>query len=75
MEDRGKNLALFQQIQCFSTPHRHLIGEYPVHLPALSGTGQAAGVAAAQSIAENRDVQNIDIETLVGTVRKLGAII
>ena len=36
MEGHGQNLALFQQIQCFSTPHRHLIGEYPVHLPALS---------------------------------------
>ena len=37
MEDHGQNLALFQQILCFSTPHRHLMGEYPVHLPALSG--------------------------------------
>ena len=36
MEDHGQNLALFQQIQCFSAPHRHLMGEYPVHLPALS---------------------------------------
>ena len=44
-------------------------------MASCMGTGQAAGVAAAQSIAENRDVQNIDIETLVGTVRKLGAII
>lgn len=37
MEGYGKNLALFQQIQRFSAPHRHLTGEYPVHLPALSG--------------------------------------
>ena len=37
MEDYGQNLALFQQIQHFSVPHRHLTGEYPVHLPALSG--------------------------------------
>ena len=37
MEDYGKNLALFHQIQYFSSPHRHLMGEYPVHLPALSG--------------------------------------
>ena len=35
----------------------------------------AAGAAAAQSIAEGRNVQDIDVETLVGTVRKLGAII
>lgn len=34
-----------------------------------------AGAAAAQSIAEVRNVQDIDLETLVGTVRKLGAII
>lgn len=35
----------------------------------------AAGAAAAQSIAEGRNVQDLDVETLVGTVRKLGAII
>ena len=37
MEGHGQNLALFQQIQRFSAPHRYLMGEYPVHLPALSG--------------------------------------
>ena len=35
----------------------------------------AAGAAAAQSIAEGLNVQDLDVETLVGTVRKLGAII
>ena len=59
MEDHGKNLALFQQIQCFSTPHRHLIGEYPVHLPALSGQVRVhialqgdVGVGVSQQFAE-----------------------
>ena len=37
MEGHGQNLALFQQIQRLSTLYRHLMGEYPVHLPALSG--------------------------------------
>ena len=37
MEDHGQSFALFQQILRFSAPHRHLMGEYPVHLPALSG--------------------------------------
>ena len=36
MEGHGQKLALFQQIQRFSAPHRHLMGEYLVHLPALS---------------------------------------
>ena len=37
MKDRGKNRALFHHIRRFHTPHRHLMGEYPVQLPALSG--------------------------------------
>ena len=37
MEEHGQKSALLHQIQCFSAPHRHLMGEYPVHLPALSG--------------------------------------
>ena len=37
MEDHGYNPALFYQIQRFPAPHRHLMGEYSVHLPALSG--------------------------------------
>lgn len=39
------------------------------------GLGQAAGVAAAQSVKYSQSVQNIDIEELVSTVRALGAII
>ena len=39
------------------------------------GTGQAAGVAAAQSIAEGKPVQEIDTARLVTTLRELGAII
>lgn len=37
MEGYGQKLALFNQIYQFPTLHRHLMGEYPVHLPALSG--------------------------------------
>ena len=37
MKDRSKNRALFHHIRRFHTPHRHLMGEYPVQLPALSG--------------------------------------
>ena len=37
MEGHGKNLALFHYIYRFSAPHGHLMGKYPVHLPALSG--------------------------------------
>ena len=59
--------------RCISTD-RQALASLRV-MASCMGTGQAAGVAAAQSITENRDVQNIDIETLVGTVRKLGAII
>ena len=44
-------------------------------MASCMGTGQAAGAAAAQSVFEGRNVQDIDVETLVGTVRKLGAII
>lgn len=39
------------------------------------GTGQAAGAAAAQSIAEGRDVQNIDVPKLVETLKSLGTVL
>ena len=59
MEDYGQNLALFQQIQHFSPPHRHLMGEYSVHFPALSGQIRVyialqgdVGVGVAQQFAE-----------------------
>ena len=44
-------------------------------MASCMGTGQAAGAAAAQSVSEGRNVQDIDVEALVSTVRKLGAII
>ena len=37
MEGNGQKSALFNQIYHFPTLHRHLMGEYPVHLLALSG--------------------------------------
>ena len=59
MEGHGQNLALFQQIQRFSAPHRHLMGEYSVHLPALSGQVRVhialqgdVGVGVSQQFAE-----------------------
>ena len=59
MEGHGQNLALFQQIQRFSAPHRYLMGEYPVHLPALSGQVRVhialqgdVGVGMSQQFAE-----------------------
>lgn len=39
------------------------------------GIGQAAGVAAAQSLREGRAVQDIETTTLVSTLQSLGAII
>lgn len=39
------------------------------------GTGQAAGVAAAQAVAEKKSVKDIDIEALTSTLRSLGAVI
>ncbi len=39
------------------------------------GIGQAAGVAAAQTLRTGVDVQNADIELLVSELRKLGAIL
>ena len=37
MEGRDQKSTLFHQILHFPAPHRHLMGEYPVHLPTLSG--------------------------------------
>ena len=39
------------------------------------GTGQAAGVAAAQSVASRRPVQEIDTARLVSTLKDLGAVL
>jgi len=42
---------------------------------ACMGTGQAAGVAAAQSVEEGKPVGEIDISTLVATLKRLGAVL
>ena len=59
MEGHGQNMALFYQILRLPAPHRHLMGEYPVHLPALSGQVRVhialqgdVGVGMSQQFAE-----------------------
>ena len=59
MKDRGQNQTLFHQIHRFPTPHGHLMGEYPVHLPAFSGQVRMhialqgdVGVGVSQQFAE-----------------------
>lgn len=59
MEGHGQNMALFYQIWCLPAPHRHLMGEYPVHLPTLSGQVRVhialqgdVGVSVSQQFAE-----------------------
>ena len=59
MEDHGQNMALFYQIWRLPAPHRHLMGEYPVHLLALSGQIRVhitlqgdVGVGVSQQFAE-----------------------
>ena len=39
------------------------------------GLGQAAGTAAAQSIAEGKSVQDTDTSVLVSRLREMGAVI
>lgn len=59
MEGHGQNIALFYQIFRLPAPHRHLMGEYPVHLSALSGQVRVhialqgdVGVSVSQQFAE-----------------------
>ena len=59
MKDSGRNRALFHHIQRLSTLYRHLMGEYPVHLPALSGQVRVhitlqgdIGIGVSQQLAE-----------------------
>ena len=59
MEGYGQNMALFYQIWRIPAPHRHLMGKYPVHLPALSGQVRVhialqgdVGVGVSQQFAE-----------------------
>lgn len=44
-------------------------------MASCMGTGQAAGVAAAQSITEHSSVQSVNTEKLVATLKELGAVL
>ena len=44
-------------------------------MASCMGTGQAAGVAAAQSVASRRPVQEIDTARLVSTLKDLGTVL
>ncbi len=57
--------------RCISTDRRAL-ASLRVQASCM-GTGQAAGVAAAQSIATGKKVQDIDTDALVQTLREMGA--
>lgn len=59
--------------RCISTD-RQALASLRV-MASCMGTGQAAGVAAAQSVANNQTVHQIDTQELVKSVRELGAII
>ena len=59
--------------RCISTD-RQALASLRV-MASCMGTGQAAGAAAAQCIAHNQNVHQIDSAELVKTVRELGAII
>ena len=60
MEGHGQNMALFYQILRLPAPHRHLMGKYPIHLPALSGQVRVyialqgdVGVGVSQQLAKS----------------------
>jgi hypothetical protein len=59
--------------RCISTD-RQALASLRV-MASCMGTGQAAGAAAAQCVANNQTVHQIDTKELVNTVRELGAII
>ena len=44
-------------------------------MASCMGTGQAAGAAAAQSIANNQAVQDIDTAQLIETLKGWGAVL
>ena len=59
MEGHEQNMALFYQILRLPAPHRHLMGKYPIHLPALSDQVRMhialqgdVGVGVSQQFAE-----------------------
>ncbi len=59
--------------RCISTD-RHALASLRVQASCM-GTGQAAGIAAAQSLAERKPVQDIDTDRLVTTLKTLGAVL
>lgn len=59
--------------RCISTDRRAL-ASLRVQASCM-GTGQAAGVAAAQSLSEGKPVQDIDTDRLVATLKSLGAVL
>ena len=59
--------------RCISTD-RQALASLRV-MASCMGTGQAAGAAAAQCVANNQTVHQIDAKVLVETVRRLGAIV
>lgn len=59
--------------RCISTDRQSLASLRV--MASCMGTGQAAGAAAAQSIASGKAVQDIDVAELIGTLRSWGAVI
>ncbi|MBQ5843874.1 MAG: FAD-dependent oxidoreductase [Alistipes sp.] len=59
--------------RCISTD-RQALASLRV-MASCMGTGQAAGVAAAQSIAQRCAVQDVDTSKLVSTLKELGAVL
>ena len=59
--------------RCISTD-RQALASLRVMVSCM-GTGQAAGVAAAQSIKEGKPVQDIDTACLVKTLKDMGAVL
>lgn len=59
--------------RCISTD-RQALASLRVQASCM-GTGQAAGVAAAQSVATGCSVQNIDTQKLVTALKELGAVL
>lgn len=55
-------------------PSRQALASLRV-MASCMGTGQAAGVAAAQSVASRRPVQEIDTARLVSTLKDLGTVL
>ena len=59
--------------RCISTD-RHALASLRV-MASCMGTGQAAGVAAAQAVANNQRVQDIDTTQLIATLKEWGAVL